>query len=80
MTSLRCEAQPRFLTSEVAQTERFELPSHEDTGFQIRRYTRLSDVCSKIAKPPASINPFGLKVRKSRVCTKRAGPWWPQGE
>ena len=33
----------------MAQTERFELPSHKDTGFQIRRYTRLSDVCSKYA-------------------------------
>jgi len=27
-----------------------------------------------------SINPFGLKVRRFRVCTKRAGPWWPQDE
>ena len=33
----------------MAQTERFELPSHKDTGFQIRRYTRLSDVCSEYA-------------------------------
>ena len=33
----------------MAQTERFELPSHEDTGFQIRRNTRLCDVCSGLA-------------------------------
>ena len=59
----------------VAQTERFELPSHKDTGFQIRRYTRLSDVCSMIAKPSLSMNPFGLTGRMSRVCTMRAGPW-----
>ena len=59
----------------VAQTERFELPSHKDTGFQIRRYTRLSDVCSRFAKPSVSMNPFGLKVRKYRGCTMRAGPW-----
>ncbi len=59
----------------VAQTERFELPSHKDTGFQIRRYTRLSDVCSRFAKPSLSMNPFGLKVRKSRVCTMRVGQW-----
>ena len=30
----------------MAQTERFELPSPRDTGFQIRRNTRLCDVCS----------------------------------
>ena len=64
----------------VAQTERFELPSHKDTGFQIRRYTRLSDVCSRFAKPSLSMNPFGLKVRRYRVCTKRAGLWKPQDE
>jgi len=27
------------------------------------------------AKPSLSMNPFGLKVRKSRVCTMRAGQW-----
>ncbi len=59
----------------VAQTERFELSSHKDTGFQIRRYTRLSDVCSRIAKPSLSMNPFGLTDRMYRVCTMRAGPW-----
>ena len=64
----------------MAQTERFELPSHKDTGFQIRRYTRLSDVCSRFAKPSVSMNPFGLKVRMSRVCTMLADPWWPQDE
>ena len=29
----------------MAQSERFELPSHGDTGFQIRRNTRLCDDC-----------------------------------
>jgi hypothetical protein len=27
-----------------------------------------------------SMNPFGLKVRRFRVCTRRADQWWPQGE
>jgi type IV secretory pathway component VirB8 len=27
-----------------------------------------------------SMNPFGLKVRRYRVCTMQVGPWWPQDE
>ena len=42
----------------VAQTERFELPSPRDTGFQIRRNTRLCDVCSIPSEAPSTDEPY----------------------
>ena len=36
----------------MAQSERFELPSHGDTGFQIRRNTRLCDDCFVLRVAP----------------------------
>ena len=43
----------------MARTERFELPRHEVTGFQIRRDTRLCDVRSKAADSLLILEPKG---------------------
>ncbi len=48
----------------MARTERFELPRHKVTGFQIRRDTRLCDVRSELSSQPLFI--------KQRVATRCA--------
>ena len=52
------------LEETMARTERFELPRHKVTGFQIRRDTRLCDVRSELSSQPLFI--------KQRVATRCA--------
>ena len=48
--------------NDLAQSERFELPSHGDTGFQIRRNTRLCDDCFIGGGRFPSFSPFARSV------------------